>query len=233
MNTTTNTEMLAAATVSDPRWAAVVARDRKADGRFVYSVRTTGVYCRPSCGARPARPENVRFHATPAAARRAGFRPCKRCKPDEPPLREQQRATGWRACAAHRKRRRSAEPRGPGKPRGVEPVPPAPLVQVRHRPDAQGVRGGAPRAAGARRARPRRDGDRRDLRRRLQLERAFLRGVGRGAGHDARPVSRGRRARARFASPSGECSLGAILVAASERGVCAILMGDDPGRAGA
>src|SRR4029453_14310819 len=92
MNTTTRNEMLAAATVSDPRWAAVVARDRKADGRFVYSVRTTGVYCRPSCGARPARPENVAFHATAADAERAGFRPCRRCKPDQPSRTEQQLA---------------------------------------------------------------------------------------------------------------------------------------------
>ena len=88
MNTITNNEMLAAATVSDPRWAAVVARDRKADGSFVYSVRTTGVYCRPSCGARPARPENVASTPRAAAAERAGFRPCKRCKPDEPSLAE-------------------------------------------------------------------------------------------------------------------------------------------------
>lgn len=66
----------------DPRWRALAVRDRHADGQFVYSVRTTGVYCRPSCGARAARPENVAFHATPADAARAGFRPCKRCRPD-------------------------------------------------------------------------------------------------------------------------------------------------------
>jgi len=83
------TEMLAAATVSDPRWAAVVARDPKADGKFFYSVKTTGVYCRPSCAARTARPENVAFHLTAADAEHAGFRPCKRCKPDQPSLAEQ------------------------------------------------------------------------------------------------------------------------------------------------
>ncbi|WP_342316611.1 methylated-DNA--[protein]-cysteine S-methyltransferase [Lysobacter sp. FW306-1B-D06B] len=65
----------------DPRWAALCARDRDADGRFVYSVRTTGVYCRPSCAARRPRPENVRFHATPDEAERAGFRACRRCHP--------------------------------------------------------------------------------------------------------------------------------------------------------
>ncbi len=71
-----------AATEADPRWAKVVARDPAGDGKFVYSVATTGVYCRPSCAARLANPANVRFHDTPAAARAAGFRACKRCKPD-------------------------------------------------------------------------------------------------------------------------------------------------------
>lgn len=72
----------AAATLNDPRWARVLARDAQADGAFFYSVTTTGVYCRPSCAARPARPENVRFHADTQAAEQAGFRACKRCRPD-------------------------------------------------------------------------------------------------------------------------------------------------------
>ena len=55
---------LASATVNDPRWAALIGRDSSADGRFYYSVKTTGVYCPPSCAARPARPENVQFHLT-------------------------------------------------------------------------------------------------------------------------------------------------------------------------
>lgn len=66
---------------ADPRFAQVRARDRAADGHFVYAVGTTGVFCRPSCPARPARPENMAFYATPAQAQAAGFRPCKRCKP--------------------------------------------------------------------------------------------------------------------------------------------------------
>lgn len=65
---------------------AVAARDRAADGAFVYAVTTTGVYCRPSCPARRAKPEHVRFFATPAQAARAGFRACRRCRPDEPAL---------------------------------------------------------------------------------------------------------------------------------------------------
>ncbi|TKR30385.1 methylated-DNA--[protein]-cysteine S-methyltransferase [Luteimonas gilva] len=72
----------ARATSQDPRWQDVVSRNKAADGRFYYSVASTGVYCKPSCAARLARPENVRFHASTADAERAGFRPCKRCKPE-------------------------------------------------------------------------------------------------------------------------------------------------------
>src|SRR5689334_10599269 len=64
-------------------WRALLARDRSFNGRFYFSVRTTGVYCLPSCGARQPRRENVEFHATPEAAQKAGFRPCKRCKPEQ------------------------------------------------------------------------------------------------------------------------------------------------------
>src|SRR5262245_8816595 len=82
----------------DSRWLAVLARDPRADGRFVYSVRTTGVYCRPSCPARTPRRENVAFHASPAAAERAGFRACKRCRPTEAPLAERRAATVASLC---------------------------------------------------------------------------------------------------------------------------------------
>lgn len=67
----------------DSAWDAFSRRDRLADGRFVVTVRTTGIYCRPSCAARRPRREHVRFHATPEAARAAGFRPCLRCLPDQ------------------------------------------------------------------------------------------------------------------------------------------------------
>ncbi len=82
----------------DPRWAAVVARDPKADGAFFYAVATTGVYCRPSCAARRAKPENVKFYETAAAAENAGFRPCKRCKPEQGSRTAQRAATVTRAC---------------------------------------------------------------------------------------------------------------------------------------
>ena len=64
-------------------WAAFDARDRAADGDFVVAVKTTGIFCRPSCPARRPRPENVEFFACNADAQAAGYRPCKRCRPDE------------------------------------------------------------------------------------------------------------------------------------------------------
>ena len=66
----------------DERWDAVRQRQQRADGIFYYAVRTTGVYCRPSCAARTPRRENVRFFAQSAAAESAGFRACKRCVPN-------------------------------------------------------------------------------------------------------------------------------------------------------
>jgi hypothetical protein len=79
----------------DARWDALRRRDGSADGAFFYSVRTTGVYCRPSCAARVPLRENVAFHATPADAVRAGFRPCKRCRPAPPELGERIAALDW------------------------------------------------------------------------------------------------------------------------------------------
>ncbi|HXD01786.1 MAG TPA: bifunctional DNA-binding transcriptional regulator/O6-methylguanine-DNA methyltransferase Ada [Novosphingobium sp.] len=67
----------------DQAWAAVLARDRAADGRFVTGVLSTGIYCRPSCAARHPARANVRFFADGRAARAAGLRPCRRCRPDE------------------------------------------------------------------------------------------------------------------------------------------------------
>jgi AraC family transcriptional regulator of adaptative response/methylated-DNA-[protein]-cysteine methyltransferase len=77
------TNRSAAAIINDPRWARILARDRTADGAFWYSVATTGVYCRPSCPSRAANPANIALHQSQAAARAAGFRACKRCRPDD------------------------------------------------------------------------------------------------------------------------------------------------------
>ena len=67
---------------ADAMWTAFLARDRRWDGRFVAGVRTTGIFCRPTCTCRKPLRRNVRFFASPAAAARAGFRPCKRCRPE-------------------------------------------------------------------------------------------------------------------------------------------------------
>jgi AraC family transcriptional regulator, regulatory protein of adaptative response / methylated-DNA-[protein]-cysteine methyltransferase len=65
----------------DPRWEAVLARDPARDGEFVFGVSTTGIYCRPSCPARRPRREKVEFFARPEEAERAGYRACLRCRP--------------------------------------------------------------------------------------------------------------------------------------------------------
>ena len=74
----------ALATAADPRWARIVARDKAADGEFWYTVDTTGIYCRASCPSRGCNPRNVTIHDTIESARATGFRACKRCKPDGP-----------------------------------------------------------------------------------------------------------------------------------------------------
>ncbi len=227
MDTSANAKGLAAATVSDPRWAAVVARDPAADGKFFYSVRTTGVYCRPSCAARLARPENVRFHDTCADAEQAGFRPCKRCKPDQAPLVAQHAAKVAGIC-----RLIEDADTVPGL---EELASCAGLSTYYFHRVFKAVTGLTPKAyAAAHRAR----------RVRTELDRS---GTVTEAIFDAGYDSTGRfyeesgemlgmtpsnyrtggaNTEIRFAI--GECSLGSILVATSERGVCAILLGDDP-----
>src|ERR1700688_3178505 len=86
------------ATRLDPRWATVLARDPQHSGDFFYAVRTTGIYCRPSCPSRRARAENVSFFDSCEAAERAGFRPCRRCKPRAASLAEERAATVAKIC---------------------------------------------------------------------------------------------------------------------------------------
>jgi AraC family transcriptional regulator of adaptative response/methylated-DNA-[protein]-cysteine methyltransferase len=83
----------------DACWAAVAARDTAADGRFVFAVQTTGVFCRPGCSCRLPLRRHVRFFATPAEAETAGFRPCKRCRPTDPSSASRHVAAIERACA--------------------------------------------------------------------------------------------------------------------------------------
>jgi AraC family transcriptional regulator of adaptative response/methylated-DNA-[protein]-cysteine methyltransferase len=214
-------------TPSDPRWAAVAARDPKADGQFFYSVRTTGVYCRPSCASRRAKPENVAFHATSAAAERAGFRPCKRCKPKEASLAAQYAAMVAKIC------------------RRIEAAATPPTLSVLARAAHmspyhfhrifKAVTGVTPRAyAAAHRARR----VQHELARGSSVTEAIF-DAGFNSGGRFYATSNdvlgmtpsdyragGTRRQIHFAI--GECSLGSILVAKSAKGVCAILLGDDP-----
>ena len=209
------------------RWAALAARDRRADGAFFYSVRTTGVYCRPSCAARAALPQNVAFHATAGEAEAAGFRPCKRCKPGQPSLAERNAAAAAAACRAI-----EAAEEAPGLEALAAEAGMSPFHFHRIFKSATGV---TPKAyADARRAER--------LRQALgetPTVTAAICEAGFGSGSRVyekadkvlgmtprRFRAGGERAVIRFAI--GECSLGSILVAATDRGVCAILLGDDP-----
>lgn len=222
-----STEQSAATTLADPRWTRVVARDPLADGRFCYAVRTTGVYCRPSCGARTPRPENVRFFASAAAAEQAGFRPCKRCRPDQPPLAERQAALVAMLCrqieAADTPPSLAELARGAGMSashlhrlfKAVTGVTPKAYAAELRARKVRATLGGGGRITDAIYAAGYNSSGR------FYQESAHLLGMPPGSFRDG-----GNRAVIRFAV--GECSLGSILVAASERGVCAILLGDDP-----
>ena len=98
MDMTITKESGTPAIADDQRWSAVERRDKAADGSFILAVKTTGIYCRPSCPARQAKRVNVVFFADAAAAERAGFRPCKRCRPTEQSLATRQAQVIAEAC---------------------------------------------------------------------------------------------------------------------------------------
>ena len=224
MSTSTRNTHLATATESDPRWAAVVARDPQAT--FFYSVKTTGVYCRPSCAARLARPENVKFHRTCQDAENAGFRPCKRCKPDQAsPVEHSEKISS--AC-------RLIE---------TSETPPSLKLLAQHvglstyhfHRVFKAATGLTPKGyAAAHRA----SLVRKSLNKSDTVTDAIY-----DAGYNSNSRfyetsnqvlgmtpsnyrAGGAQTDIRFAV--GECSLGSILVAQSERGICAIFLGDDP-----
>ncbi len=223
----TKTEQLAAATLNDPRWSAVVARDHAAEGTFFYSVKTTGIYCRPSCPSRPARPENVQFHLTAANAERAGFRPCKRCKPDQPQMTDQHTTLVTKLCRFIEKAEQTPSLHELAKYAGLS-------TYHLHR-IFKSVIGVTPKAyAAAHRA----SRVHTELKRSHTVTEAIYDAGYNSNGHfyeksnqilGMTPTnyrSGGSNTEIRFAI--GQCSLGAILVAASKRGVCAILLGDEP-----
>src|SRR5216683_2824971 len=192
----------------DACWKAVKRRDRAADGTFFYSVRTTGVYCRPSCAARLPRRENVAFHKTCADAERAGFRPCKRCRlieeaEEAPSLDALAQSAGMSRFHFHRVFKAVT---------GVTPKAYAAGhrgKRVREELAASNTVTEAIYGAGF------------NSNGRFYAAASDLLGMtptqfrAGGSGHVIR-----------FAV--GQCSLGAILVAATDKGVCAIEFGDDP-----
>lgn len=214
-------------TENDPRWTSVVARDAAADGQFYYSVKSTGVYCRPSCAARLARPENVQFHATRAAAEAAGFRPCKRCKPHQASLVDQHAAKIADVC---RLIENSEEV-----PSLEQLAAHAKLSVYHFHRLFKAITGLTPRQyAAAHRAQR--------VRGTLNKAHTVTEAI-----YDAGYNSNGRfyetsnevlgmtpsNFRAGGASTEirfavGECSLGSILVAKSDKGICAISLGDNP-----
>jgi AraC family transcriptional regulator, regulatory protein of adaptative response / methylated-DNA-[protein]-cysteine methyltransferase len=210
------------------RWRALCARDAAADGVFYYAVRTTGVYCRPSCGARRPNRGNVAFYESREAARRAGFRPCKRCRPDAPAPGAEQAAMIAKACRMIE----TAE----SEPRLEALAEAAGMSRFHFHRFFKAATGVTPKAyAAARRGERLRSGLQRSG---TVTEAAYGAGFNSsGRFYAATAPMLGMRPKAfraggkdaviRFAL--GQCSLGAILVAATERGVCAISLGDDPG----
>lgn len=214
---------------SDPRWASIVARQGADDGKFYYSVKTTGVYCRPSCAARLARPENVRFHATCREAEKAGFRPCKRCKPDRPSLVEEHATKITAIC---RLIEQSDEP-----PRLNKLAAEAGLSVFHFHRVFKAVTGVTPNDYA-----------------KANMAKRVRRKLGEGSSVTEAIYDAGYNSNSRFYETSnqmlgmtpskfraggsdadiyfavGECSLGSILVAATRKGVCGILLGSDPAR---
>lgn len=227
MNMSAKNAQFAAATENDVRWASVVARAPKADSKFYYSVKTTGVYCRASCSARLARPENVRFHATCKDAESAGFRPCKRCKPNQDSLLEQHTARIAAACQLIENLQEVPNLEQLSKHVGLS-------TYHFHRV-FKAIAGLTPKeyAVADRQKRVRNTLAISDT-----VTEAIYNAGYNSSGRFYETSDRvlgmtpstyragGARTDIRFAV--GECSLGSILVAKSDRGICAILLGDDP-----
>ena len=211
----------------DDCWRAILIKDRSVSDRFVYAVRTTGVYCRCHCPSRRPLRKNVRFYFTSADARQAGFRPCQRCLPDSGDPREKQAALISKAC-------RVIE--SAGSPLRLRDL--AALLNLSpshfHRM-FKSQTGVTPKAyASAHRT----DRTRRSVSGSRTVTQAIYAAGFNSSGRFYEQSNAllgmppeqfrngGLGATIRFAV--GECWLGAILVAASERGICAILIGDDP-----
>jgi AraC family transcriptional regulator, regulatory protein of adaptative response / methylated-DNA-[protein]-cysteine methyltransferase len=227
MTETRQAETLSAPAHDEERWQAVKRRDPAFDGAFLFAVRTTAVYCRPSCASRPAKRENVCFFETGAHAEKAGFRACKRCRPDKLGAPDPQVEAVRRAC----ERIEQAEEA----PKLAELAARAGLSPYHFHRVFKAITGVTPKAYAAQ-TRSRRAADK--LRTAETVTEAiydsgfnsssrFYENTDARLGMTPGAVRRGGAgASIRFAV--GEASLGAVLVAATDKGVCAILLGDDP-----
>ncbi|HEY9460414.1 MAG TPA: bifunctional DNA-binding transcriptional regulator/O6-methylguanine-DNA methyltransferase Ada [Paralcaligenes sp.] len=211
----------------DPRWSAILNRDPTADNKFVYAVKTTGVYCRPDSPTRRPKPENVEFFDSPEAARRAGYRPSRRAPEDKAMVAAQHAALVSNAC-------RYIET-ADNIPTLNELAQRANMSRYHFHRVFKSTTGLTPKSyAGAHRARKMRN----ELGGKESITDAIY-----DAGFNSnsrfyeasnhrlgmRPKDyRAGGANTEILFAAGECSLGSIVVAQSERGVCAILMGDDP-----
>ncbi len=208
-------------------WDAVRRRDRAFDGKLFFAVRTTGIYCRPSCASRPARRENVSFFPTADAAEKAGYRACKRCRPDRLGAPDPRIELVRRACAEIE----SAEEA----PKLADLAASAGLSPYHFHRVFKTITGVTPKAYAVE-TRARRAAD--TLRTAKTITEAiydagfnsssrFYESAAARLGMTPSAVKRGGAGEAiRFAV--GEASLGAVLVAATNKGLCAILLGDDP-----
>lgn len=212
---------------NDERWNAVIHRDKSADGKFFYSVKTTGVYCRPSCGARLARRENVAFYNRCDDAERAGFRPCKRCQPRGLALDEFYADAIARACRVIQSAEKMPALDALAKSSGMSAF-------HFHRVFKK-MTGLTPKNyAMAQRA----ERVRSELPKRKNVTEAIyssgFNSSGRFYAESPKMLGMtpknfrkgGEGTTIRFAV--GKCSLGSILVASSDKGLCAISLGDDP-----
>lgn len=212
---------------NEARYQAIIRKDRHADGDFVYAVKTTGVYCRPSCAARQPLLQNVSFYRMPADAERQGYRPCKRCRPNDQIREANHAAIVQRACELI-----AESPTPPSLDELAEHV--GMSAHHFHR-IFKSLVGLTPKAY----AKAHRSGRmRNELSRGGSITSAIY-----NAGYQsssgfyteanqllgmspANFRNGGASARIRFAA--GVCNLGSILVAASDWGICWIALGDDP-----
>ena len=211
----------------DPRWAAIIARDAKADGLFVYGVKTTGVYCRPSSASRLPRPENIEFFDTPAEAEAAGYRASKRAGGDQTQLAAQHAQLVAEACRQIERAETPPPLEALARQAGLSPFH---FHRVFKSSTGLTPKGYA-RALRSRKVRDALKGQQSVTQTLYDAgfnsNSRFYEAADHLLGMTPREYKAGGANNTiRFAV--GQCSLGAILVAQSQRGVCAILLGDDP-----